>query len=218
VPWASRNYLVFDEFVPVRTGSGQIAFVGTVEAGATVEPATLRSSLDPPWRASSARQAIVTTFGESFRRSLEGFQVRYARAVAGNSWNGMNEAQRDKWLQREVWAYLLENPLLSVKLAFWKLDAFAKRTGWLGTLLVALTLVGGVLAVASWRLDLLALSMSIAAFTAPFALAIPYFVRYRLPIEPIIVIAATLTLWQVARFGRDARLTRFDREPEPGRA
>jgi hypothetical protein len=218
VPWASRNYLVFDEFVPVRTGSGQLAFVGTVEAGATVEPATLRSSLDPPWRASSARQAIVTTFGESFRRSLEGFQVRYARAVAGNSWNGMNEAQRDKWLQREVWAYLLENPLLSVKLAFWKLDAFAKRTGWLGTLLVALTLVGGVLAVASWRLDLLALSMSIAAFTAPFALAIPYFVRYRLPIEPIIVIAATLTLWQVARFGRDARLTRFDREPEPGRA
>src|SRR5262245_29262172 len=24
VPWATRNYLVFDELVPVRTGSGQI--------------------------------------------------------------------------------------------------------------------------------------------------------------------------------------------------
>ena len=50
------------------------------------------------------------------------------------------------------------------------------------------------------RLDLLALSLSIAAFTAPFALVIPYWSRYRIPIEPIIVVAATLTLSQVARF------------------
>jgi hypothetical protein len=207
VPWATRNYLVFDEFVPVRTGSGQIAFVGTVEAGIMVQPETSKSSLDPPGRASNARQAIAPAFEERFRQTLESFQRRYGRVVAGDPWNGMNEAQRDKWFQRETWAYLREHPLLSMKLAFWKLAAFAQRTGQLGTLLLALALVGGVLAITAWRLELFALSLLIAAYAAPFALVIPYFVRYRLPIEPIIVVAATLTLWQIARFGRDQRLT-----------
>ena len=216
VPWATRNYLVFDELVPVRNGSGQIAFVGTVEAGIMIQPETSKSSLEPPGRASSARQAIIPAFEERFRIVLERFQLRYGRAVAGDPWNGMNEAQRDKWFQRETWAYLRAHPLLSVKLAFWKLIAFAQLTGQLGTLLLALALVGGVLAATAWRLELLALSASIVMYAAPFALAIPYFVRYRLPIEPIIVVAATLTLWQIARFGRD-RLTSLNQTLEPGR-
>jgi hypothetical protein len=211
VPWATRNYLVFDEFVPVRTGSGLNAFVGTVAAGGTVEPATLKSSLGPPWRASSPEQAIATASKDHENRfQLEEFQRRFAREVVGSSWSGMNEAQRDKWLQREVTKYLLENPLLSMKLAFWKLHTFAQRMGWFGTLLFVLALVGGILAVATWRVDLLALSISIVAFTAPFVLIIPHFARYRIPIEPIIVISATLTLWQVAHFAREALLTRFD--------
>jgi Dolichyl-phosphate-mannose-protein mannosyltransferase len=208
MPWATRNYLVFDELVPVRTGSGQIAFVGTVAAGGTVEPATLRFSLDPPWRASSAEQAVATARETKGRRALTAFQLRYAREVAGNSWNGMNEAQRDKWFQSEVRTYLLENPLLSMKLAFWKLHAFSQCMGRFGTFFVALAAVGGILAVASWQLELLTLSMSIAAFTAPFALIIPYWARYRIPIEPIIVIAATVTLWQLVRFSRELVLFR----------
>jgi hypothetical protein len=202
MPWATRNYLVFEEFVPVRTGSGQIAFTGTVAAGGTVEPTTL-GSVNLPYREISAKRAVAATTEMSPDRNriaLEAFQLSYARAIVGNSWNGMNEAQRDKWFQRQVIAYLLENPLLSTKLAFWKILAFAQSTGKLGVLFIALALVGAVLAVATCRLDLLALSLSIAAFTAPFALVIPYWSRYRIPIEPIIVVAATLTLSQVARF------------------
>jgi len=131
--------------------------------------------------------------------------MRYARAVMGNSWNGMNEAQRDKWFQREVRAYLFENPLLSIELATWKFVAFAQSMGPVGTVLLGLAMIGGILAIANWRIDVLALALSIAAFTVPFALAIPYYDRYRMPVEPIITVAAIIAFYQAVRFSRDAR-------------
>jgi hypothetical protein len=203
VPWATRNYLVFNEFVPVRTGSGQMAFIGTLGAGVTVDPATLSASLDPPWRASTTRLAVATVLANSSpqwgKERLIDFQMHYARAMAGDSWNGMNEAQRDKWFQREGRAYLLDNPLLSIKLAIWKVLAFAQAMGPLGTVLISVALIGGVVAIATWRIDLLSLSLCIGAFTAPFALVIPYYDRYRMPVEPLITVAAIVTVYHVTR-------------------
>jgi Dolichyl-phosphate-mannose-protein mannosyltransferase len=213
VPWATRNYVVFHEFVPVRTGGGLISFVGTVGAGITVEPATLAAPLEPPWRASSARLAVATILADSpphwGKESLIEFQARYARAVAGDSWNAMNEAQRDKWLQHEVRAYFWDNPLLSIKLAVWKLLAFTQSMGQLGTVLITVALMGGVLAIASWRIDLLALSLCIGVFAAPFILIVPFYDRYRMPVEPIITVAAIVALYHVARFSRDARKSKL---------
>jgi 4-amino-4-deoxy-L-arabinose transferase-like glycosyltransferase len=48
-PWTIRNYLVFDEFVPVRTGSGELAFVGAVAVSGTVDPDLVRSVVKPSW-------------------------------------------------------------------------------------------------------------------------------------------------------------------------
>jgi len=217
VPWATRNYLVFNEFVPVRTGSGQMVFIGTVGAGVTVDPATLSAPLDPPWRASTTRMAVATVLANSppdwGKERLIDFQMRYARAMTGDSWNGMNEAQRDKWFQREGRAYLLDNRLLSIKLAIWKFLAFAQAMGPLGTVLIGVALIGGVVAIATWRIDLLALSVSIVSFTAPFALAIPYYDRYRMPVEPIITVVAIVAFCHVTRSGRFLTGTPKRREP-----
>ena len=43
LPWTVRNYLVFGKFVSVRTGAGQITFVGVVATAGTVKPELLRS-------------------------------------------------------------------------------------------------------------------------------------------------------------------------------
>jgi hypothetical protein len=121
----------------------------------------------------------------------------------------MNEAQRDKWLQREVRAYFWDNPLLSIKLAVWKLLAFTQSMGQLGTVLITLALIGAILSLASWRIDLLALSLCIAVFTAPFILIIPFYDRYRMPVEPIVTVAAIVTLYHLARFSRGARKSKL---------
>jgi len=199
-PWAVRNYLTFGEFVPVRTGSGAIVFEGVVATGATVDPGTLKNAASPPWRARDPQEAVTKSRQDHERSALETFQVRYARMVAGDEFDGMNEAQRDKWFNKETRDYILEHPKLSMDLAIWKMSAFGSIMGPLGALLLALATFGSLVAVIRRRLDLLVLVVCILVFAAPFVLITPYFMRYRLPIEPIVVIAAVITIREFGRF------------------
>jgi 4-amino-4-deoxy-L-arabinose transferase-like glycosyltransferase len=199
-PWAIRNYLAFGEFVPVRTGSGQIAFVGVVATGATVDPSTLKNEVNPPWRASDPRVAVMTSRNDqNSRRALEAFQLRYAQSVGGSKFHGMNEAQRDKWFQNESREYILKHPMLSINLAVWKVLLFGSIMGPLSALLLALALLGGALAIIRRRLDLLSFVACIIGFIAPYTIIIPYFTRYRIPIEPMIVVAAVVTIRELGR-------------------
>jgi 4-amino-4-deoxy-L-arabinose transferase-like glycosyltransferase len=199
VPWAARNYLTFGAFIPVRTGSGSNSFIGVLATGATVEPATLKGAATPPWSAHDAHEAITTALQTEERRLLEEFMVSYALMVTGGEFGNMNEAQRDKWFQKETKGYLIEHPKLALDLAIWKMWVFVSIMGSLGSLLLALALLGGLVAVRRRRLDLLTFVMCIIMFAAPYVLIITYFPRYRLPIEPIVVIAAVITVWEFWR-------------------
>jgi|SRR5665213_334486 len=198
-PWAVRNYLTFGEFVPVRNGSGSTSFLGVVAAGATVDPGTLKNAASPPWNARDPQEAVTTTLQTEERILLEEFEVSYALMLTGGEFGVMNEAQREKWFQKETRDYILEHPKLAVDLAIWKLLVFGAIMGPLGSLLLALAILGCLVAVTRRRLDLLALVMCIIVFAAPYALIMTYFVRYRLPIEPIVVIAAVITIQEIGR-------------------
>jgi hypothetical protein len=199
MPWAGRNYLVFGEFVPLRTGAGQITFIGVVATGATVEPQTLKGGVNPPWRARSAQDAVAKAQQRDERKALEAFQVPYARAIDGRRYGALNEAQRDRWFSEESRQYVARYPVLAAELAFWKIMAFASVTGIFGVVLMLCATLGGVMAIVRRRLDLFVLAMCIAAFMAPFALVVPYFARYRLPIEPIVVILAAATVSELRK-------------------
>jgi len=200
-PWALRNLAVLEDFVLVRTGSGQISFVGVVATGATVDPTTI--AIDPPYRASSAREAIRLASRDEGRLALEAFQRDYGWALAGEGYRRMTEVQRDKWFQQETWRYLAENPRLSLELGLWKLYGFARIGFPLGTVILGLALLAGLIALLRRRLGLLVMILCIGAYVAPFLLIVPYFPRYRLPAEPMIIIAAVMAVVEI--FGLAAR-------------
>jgi 4-amino-4-deoxy-L-arabinose transferase-like glycosyltransferase len=198
-PWAMRNYLTFGEFVPVRTGAGANMFLGIVAPGVTVEPASLKDAAAPPWNARDAHEAVTTTMQTEERILLEEFDVTYGLMISGGELANMNEAQRDKWFQKQTTDYILQHPRLAADLALWKLWVFALIMGPLCSLLLAIAILGGVVAVVRRRLYLLALVACVGLFAAPYALIVTYFARYRLPIEPIVVIAAAFTVREIGR-------------------
>lgn len=202
MPWAVRNYMVFGEFVPVRTGFGQIAFVGAVATAGTVAPDSLRSQVKPPWTAETPRLALRKIIQPPYSElaDLDGYQMDYAREVGGAEFAAMNEAQRDSWFLKETKAFLLANPVLSSKLAIAKIEVFARLIagsfGWRVCLFAAL---GGLLAIG--RPAALILALWIGTYVGPFLLVVCYYDRYRAPIEPLLVVLAVFAVWRVFEIG-----------------
>jgi hypothetical protein len=207
LPWTVRNYLVFEKFIPVRTGTGQITFVSVVATAGTVVPDKLRSHVKPPWNARTPREAVVQTTGNfrpNFKRrmDLERFQMDYAKDIAPAKYATMDESQRDDWFLKESKTFLLSNPVLCARLAIAKIEVFI-RTGeafyHLGALLAGgvclLAVLGGVLAFRTPAV--LALALWAGSYVGPFLLITPYFYRYRAPIEPVLVVLASFAVYRV---------------------
>ncbi len=206
-PWMLRNVLVFDTFVPFRTGGGQILHLGTVGLGGTIAPQTVVDP--PPWQAATAFEAVTRVLGDSTfsrdRARLEAWQHERLRRALGND-PMANEAERDAWLRREALAYILENPGLTAALGVAKLWALLVHTP--GSRRLAGITPGAVAAFLAllallpwrwcWRARLVA-AVPLLAYGALFVLITPYFYRYRMPVEPLVAFLAAATLMAFAR-------------------
>jgi len=197
LPWTVRNWIRFGELVPVRTGGGQIAFVGVVGAGGTVEPARLRTRVPPPWRAESPRAAVRHLVQPPWDgvAALEQFQLDYAAELAPPEYAGMNEAERDAWFMDETRRFMRGAPGLSAGLALAKIDTFARRMNWFGGIACGLAALAWLLA---RRAAVLGLTLWVGAFLVPFLLIVPYYPRYRAPVEPLLVVLAGIATWHLA--------------------
>ena len=196
LPWAVRNYAVFGEIVPVRTGAGLNAFIGVVATAATVAPETLAPGVKPEWQARTPRSAVFEALGDEKRRALTRFESYYAHQLAPPDYAEMNEAQRDKWFLKETLRFLETHPILSLQLALFKLEVFIRSMGLVGIVVFFLALVASVPA---WSNPAaMSLGLWAAAYLGPFALIICYFGRYRAPVEPLLVVLAAFSLiWAV---------------------
>jgi hypothetical protein len=198
MPWTIRNYMVFGKFVPVRTGFGQIAFIGVVASGGTVAPEKLRSHVKPPWSAETPRDAVRKIIHPPYveQAALERFQLDYAKELGGAEYFAMNEAQRDSWFLHEVKAFLVANPVLSVRLAIANIEVFVRLiSGFFWVQVCLLAALGGVLGIR--KPAVLILALWIGTFVGPFLVAICYYGRYRSPIEPLLVVLAVFAVWRV---------------------
>ncbi len=202
-PWTIRNYVVFDEFVPVRSGAGSLAFIGTVAAGGTIQPDTLSSEVKPSWRVSRPRDVVHRWAYQPDRRALEDFQMAYADEVGGAEYAVMNEAQRDKWLMQEAKTYARANLRQSMWFSLWKLERFVEVLGMPGTIVFVLAFIGGLLTIVQKNAATMILAGWVATFVAPFAIIICYFPRYRFPIEPILAVLCALSISYVATTVRE---------------
>ncbi len=207
-PWTIRNYIVFDEIVPVRTGHGLMTFISVVATGATVEPESLRAPVDPPWRAPSVGKAIY--FANDFherRDALEqSFRIAYTSKVGGTQYAALNEVQRDAWLLGETTRYIRDNPVLSIQLAAMTLKRWVTVDGDIGVWLCALAAMAALLAIQQRSAIAIMLGGWVAAYAAPFLLICSYFERYRAPIDPLLVILAV--------YGLATAFARFPARPQ----
>jgi 4-amino-4-deoxy-L-arabinose transferase-like glycosyltransferase len=205
-PWTTRNYLAFGEVVPVRNGSGQIAFIGTVALAKTITPESVAIPVPPPWTASSAFDAtarITRSLGwqpQDERRALEAWQRQVALTVGGADYQAMNEAQRDRWFLDQAKAFVLEHPALMLQIGAANLLQFVLY----GSLPVVMAILGifgvvmGLLLAFRQRLLLIPLTL-LAAYAAPFVIVPAYFFRYRYPIEPAITVLVAVAAMHVAQ-------------------
>lgn len=207
-PWTARNYVTFGEIVPVRNGSGQIAFIGTVAVAKTFAPDKVAVPVPPPWTATSAFDAtarITRSLGwqpQDERRALEAWQRQVAIELGGEAYQAMNEAQRDRWFLDQAKAFILDQPGLMVQIAAANLLQFVLY----GSLPVVMAVLGvvGVIGglVLAFRQPLLLIPLTLlAAYAAPFVIVPAYFFRYRYPIEPAITVLIAVTAVHLVGLG-----------------
>jgi hypothetical protein len=195
LPWTVRNYRALHQTVPVRTGFGQIAFIGTVALGGVLDSTTLGSMPAPPMEAASARRAVKALLRPPFREiaALEEWQLEYAKERGGPEYPRLNEAERDDWFLAESKSFLLSHPGLGARLALAKLEAFVRIMGPLGILVCLLAALGGLVRARTPAVTVLVIW--VVAFVIPYLVAVTYYARYRSPIEPILAVLAGLGVW-----------------------
>jgi 4-amino-4-deoxy-L-arabinose transferase-like glycosyltransferase len=208
-PWALRNYLVFDEFVLVRNGAGQIAWAGTVGPASTfMKTSAGEQQIRAPWVTHGPTEAVQGMLDSDKRAAMHRYQIAALAAERLPGYENMNEAERDRAYLARAKEFIGQHPVTSIELAFAKLHTYVRLFGLYGELLI-LAAIAGAIAVArdrrAWPLLLLA-----GTYTAPFVLIIPYFARYRAPIEPILAVLAAVgtVLWVSKLWAPGSRVKR----------
>lgn len=184
-PWTIRNFLVFGHFIPMKTGLGIIAYESNPILASTFSSGRYACSDDfgPLWKAKNAKEAIFMS--GSNHSSISNRSRDCIGKVAPIGFKQLNEVERNRVYLRKTFDFILSQPLTFADLAFNRILFFFSYNKVISVLFVIsifLTLRNK----RSWLLVLIVL-----AYIAVFLLAVPFWYRYRYPIEPIIVIVAS---------------------------
>jgi hypothetical protein len=202
-PWTIRNWLVFEDLVPIRTGVGLISHQGNPILAATYHPnaQACTDELGPMWSAPGPREAIALIRAD---RSDEKEQAIYKRSFdcialrAPEDYFAYSEAERDQFYLRQAQEFIRAEPLVFAELAAYKYLAII--TGWTTshTIVGVLAILGGLLALRNPRGVVIVLL--VGAFVGPYAIGSPWGYRYRIPIEPLFVLLASYSfVWFLSR-------------------
>ena len=229
-PWSIRNYLVFDELVPVRNGAGYLAWIGTVGAAGTYDTQRVGVEAPVPWRSDGPFDAVATysfETGSDFRQELEEWQKQILDEKKGAQGASYTEAQRDKWFLGEAIAFSRQNPGTVILLGAVKLHTFVTIADmpvsalWPLALMLSIAAYLGLVCAfffVKQQPKLIVPIMLTWAFMLPFALISPFFYRYRQPVEPAIALLVGVSFVMViawfwnSAYGRALR-TRFLKSP-----
>lgn len=189
-PWAIRNYVTFGDLVLVRNGAGQLAWLGTVGPAETFMPGAAMSPLPAPWHSDGPRDAVRKMLDKDARLPMNAYLVKSVMAAPPAGYHELNEAARDAMYLDRTKNFIRQHPSVAAQMALTKLEVYVMRFGVFGLLVVALAVLGSLLAIRdlrTWPLSLLAVS-----FSGPFILIIAYYGRYRAPIEPVFAVLAAI--------------------------
>jgi len=173
-PWVIRNYLIFDDLVVNTTGSGHILWEG-----------------NNPWNKTGG---VSGTFEDP------------------DAWlavvpEGLSELEEDKWKKTEAVVFIKNNPSEFVENGFRKLKRFwslwpnsKDYQHWTYKLIsvssfgpvLLLAFIGGIL-LKQHRKEVLLMLGAVAYLSALHAVILGS-TRYRLPLEPLLIVVASMTL------------------------
>lgn len=183
LPWAVRNYIVFHRVILFKTSFGLNLWLGN----------------NP-----HATGFLYTASGEPMQDTIPPSELEYLASL--------NEAERYAVLERKAWTWIKSNPLQFLLLTlrriayFWVMSPthlvtsqnivepkyfytarLATQAG-----LLASALVGSVLAYRRNRKFLIVSLWWLLAFMAPYAISVAGNTRYRLPVEPVLIMLSAL--------------------------
>lgn len=188
LPWSLRNYRVFGQVVPIRTGFGLIFMSGNPILAQTLDPSVggCPGIPQPVFRARTAWQAVQRAIEPSNARRLDSRPVKCAARELGDRYFPMNEAQRDHYWSARAWQFVRAYPGVAARLALAKLGTFFFRTGEVAAVVTIAAIAGLALSAATpaaGAVGLLAVSQA-----APYVASVPYFYRYRYPLDPVLLL------------------------------
>lgn len=185
LPWTIRNYLVFHRIVLLKTSFGLNLWLGN----------------NP-----NATGFLYTASGEPMQNTLPANMLEYL--------GSLNEAERYAFLQREALEWIKSNPARFLHLTvrrigyLWLMsptyrvttqNIFEPRYFYVTRyiiqgVLLTLALVGSIIVYRGNRLFFWISIWWMVAFTAPYAISVAGNTRYRLPVEPVLIILSTIFL------------------------
>ena len=192
-PWIARNFVVFDRFVPLRNGYGFNTYIGNpplVELyrppfQACPVPADKALQVAGPWAAVQATRQI------EIQRALYARAYQCVQGTSGASYALLDEAERDQQYLKGTINFILDQPVLWFEITIFKALLFLAGTPFRG-IISLLASLGVLLGMHNRKSNVL--SLLVFVYMVPYSIALPFFYRYRYPVEPLILVLASSTL------------------------
>lgn len=189
LPWTLRNYMVFGEVIPIRTGFGLALHQSNPALAATFSTDSIRShqEIEPIWRVNTAKDAI-----QQARANQEKRMAMYKRSYdlieleAPANYSEFNEAQRDKVYLKKSMDFIKSNMKTFIVMTRYRIQAFLVGWSKRHTLVAFLGMIGALISMRNKKSIILVILT--LAYIFPFSLVTPLMYRYRYPIEPILFV------------------------------
>jgi hypothetical protein len=196
LPWTIRNYLVFQQVVLLKTSFDLNFWLGN----------------NP-----HATGFLYTASGEPMQNTLPASTLEYL--------SSLNEAERYAVLRYEALQWIAANPLQFLKLTMmrivylWVISPtylitdqnivepryFYMFRSIIQIVLLLLAFLGSVLVYRKYRQFFVLSVWWIVAFTAPYAISVAGNTRYRLPVEPILLVLAGVCVSKLIEVSQQKR-------------
>jgi hypothetical protein len=188
LPWSVRNYQVFGELVPIRTGFGLILMSGNPILGQTIAPdkGGCPGFERPVFVARSAWEAVERATAIGHAKQMDSRPVDCGARDSNGRYFAMNEAERDRYWAAAGWRFIVAEPGIAARLALAKLGHFFFRTGHHATAITLAALVG--LALSFGTSSAVVVFLTALSQAVPYVLTVPYSYRYRYPLEPMLLL------------------------------
>lgn len=193
--WTTRNYIVFGQIIPVKTGFGFAVHESNIPLA---KWANLESCSGLRCKVMKAREAIIYYLNDKNKRDMYRVSDKIIQLDAPKGYELFNEAERNSLYLKRTIEFVLSHPIDFLSLTLNRVHRFF----FMGKITSLISLLFFISAIILFkRKDVRLLLLLILAYGIPYFFAVTWWYRYRYPIEPLfIVLACYLPVFIFSKF------------------